>query len=194
MASPPTSEQRSYKQATGRFKLLCAFDAAFPSIHTGSSKASNSEKEEQLARAKILKTLVSNARAKRDPKYQTIHLENPKIQVYVATNEAAMTLLETVGFTKSNDNGNSLIYKPTETSHFQFASRLQSMLDGKIDQLRKASLDTATKEQKKHKSAAKASKKDAKIVRKTQVRLYHEDRERQRMYGPNGGRKLGSSS
>jgi PUB domain len=168
-STPSAGRPTSYKQATGQYRLLGAFDAIF----------TKGQRESNLKTAKILKTLVSNARTKRDPKYQTIYMDNPRIQDHVANNEAAMDVLQTVGFIHDSDKA-ALVYTPTETLHFQFASRLESMLEAKIAAWQK--VDTSTGTQKEHKAAAKARTVEAKLTRQQQIVLWNEDRERQQMF------------
>jgi hypothetical protein len=167
------STTRSYKQATGRFKLLCTFEAVF-----------THDKETDLKTANILKTLVSNARSNRDPKYLTISLNNPKIHQYVSQNEAAMDLLKLIGFVNQTNEGSdcydgtmSLVYTPNGMHQLQEGSRLESLLDEKITKLQK--VDTSTAIVKENESKAKARKKETEETRLKLIAMFKEDRERQ---------------
>lgn len=170
--SKPLKE--SYKQATGRFKLLCTFDAVFV----------NNDKEINLKTAKILKTLVSNARSKRNTKFQMIRLDNPKIQQYIVQNEAAIDLLKLIGFEEACDDDNnhhsefSLRYNPLTTTQLQEGSKLESLLDDKIEKLQKVDLSSPAVKQ--NKSKAKTKKLEAVESRKQQIAMFQEDRERQK--------------
>jgi PUB domain len=181
-SSPPQegAMKGSYKQATGRFKLLCTFDAVF-----------TDNKETNLITAKLLKTLVSNARSQRDPKYQTIHLYHPKIHRYIAMNQAAVDLLQVIGFVKSsNSNPDTdvlsegmetseyLTYSPSGMPHLQEGSRLEKMLDDKIAMLQKVDRQSSTVKQ--HKAGVKTKKMEAEDTRKQQVAMFQEDRMQQR--------------
>ena len=189
-----SNAKRSYKNATGRFKLLCTFDALFATTKHNKGDDHNNINDnndnELLKTAKILKTLVSNARTKQhDPKYQIINLDNPKIRQSITTNEPAMDLLHIVGFEKkrpddssnddNNNNNNSLIYKASTITQFQDGSKLESLLDEKIMKLqREDSCRTFT--QKSHKTTSKAKQKEAKQTRQTELNRFKDDRERQK--------------
>jgi hypothetical protein len=165
----------SYKQATGRFKLLCTFDAVFTHGH---------DKETNLVTAKLLKTLVSNARSQRDEKYQTIHLHHPKIKRCIGENEAAMDLLKVIGFVNSNPDGivdetlENLHYSPSGMHQLQEGSRLEKMLDDKIALLQKVDFQSSAVKQ--NKANVKSKKIDSEDSRKQLVAMFQEDRIEQR--------------
>jgi hypothetical protein len=163
----------SYKQATGRFKLLCTFDAVF-----------THDKETNLITAKLLKTLVSNARFQRDEKYQTIHLHHPKIKRYIGENEAAVDLLKVIGFVNSNPDWivdetlEYLHYSPSGMHQLQEGSRLEKMLDDKISLLQKVDFQSPAVKQ--NKANVKSKKIDSEDSRKQLVAMFQEDRIAQR--------------
>ncbi|KAL3912716.1 MAG: hypothetical protein SGILL_006775 [Bacillariaceae sp.] len=179
-ASP--SKLQSYKQATGRFKLICTFEAIFVS----SSSSSPDTKETDIKTAKILKTLVANARSKRDPKFHTINLSNPKIDQYVTQNEAAVDVLKLIGFVENEDltsggggaeNSRTLSYSPSSTHEFQEGSRLESLLDEKLIKMQK--VDISSPSVKQSKVTAKTKRIETEEARKQAVAMFREDRERQ---------------
>ena len=191
-----SNEKRSYKNATGRFKLLCTFDALFATTKHNKGDDHNNINDnndnELLKTAKILKTLVSNARTKQhDPKYQIINLDNPKIRQSITTNEPAMDLLHIVGFEKkkqaiddnddecNNNNNNCLIYKASTITQFQDGSKLESLLNEKIIILQRDDR-CQTSAQKSHKITSKAKQKEAKQIRQIEINRFKDDREKQK--------------
>jgi hypothetical protein len=163
----------SYKQATGRFKLLCTFEAVF-----------THDKETNLITAKLLKTLVSNARSQRDTKYQTINLHHPKIKQYIAENEAAVDVLKLIGFVNSNpgvimdEKAEQLLYCPSGMPHLQEGSLLEKMLEDKIATLQKVDLQSpAVKQQK---ASVKVKKMETEDSKRATVAMFQEDRLEQR--------------
>jgi hypothetical protein len=168
------AKRKSYQHATGRFQLICTFEAIFI----------GGDSEQDIKTARILKTLVSNARSKRDPKFHTIHLENPRIHQYITQNDAAMDALKLIGFVEKQDLTNeetstrSLWYAPEGVQQLQEGSRLESLLEEKLVKLQK--VDTCTAVVKQHKMNAKQKKLQEEEARKNNLSMFQEDRERQK--------------